>query len=231
MDIASFTGILPAAGIGARMGSSVPKQYMQLIGQTLLEHSAAALLQDPRIERIVVALHPDDIHFSTLALAQHPRVRTVVGGETRAQSVLSALQSLSGVTDHLVVVHDAARPCLSAADLAAVLNAAMRLPEQGAILASQVRDTMKLGGEHGIEATVPRANLWHALTPQVFLLNALRHNLLSAIEAGVEITDEASAMEWAGIKPQLVSGTADNIKVTRPDDMLWAEWWLQRHSG
>jgi 2-C-methyl-D-erythritol 4-phosphate cytidylyltransferase len=212
------------------MGSSVPKQYMQMVGQTLLEHSAAALLQDPRIERIIIALHPDDVHFSSLALAQHPRVHTVVGAETRAQSVLSALQSLSGDRDHLVVVHDAARPCLSAVDLAAVLDAAVRLPEQGAILASQVRDTMKRGTAEGIEATVARSNLWHALTPQVFLLNALRHNLRSAIDAGVEVTDEASAMEWAGVKPQLVSGTADNIKVTRPDDLLWAEWWLQRHS-
>ncbi|MGX5914277.1 2-C-methyl-D-erythritol 4-phosphate cytidylyltransferase [Aliidiomarina sp. Khilg15.8] len=230
MQTPSFIGILPAAGIGARMDSSVPKQYLHIAGRTILEHSLSALLQDPRIEHIVVALHPEDTHFSDLPLAQDPRVHTVTGGATRAESVLLALRSLPVVTDQLVVVHDAARPCLREQDLEAVMNAAVQSPQQGAILATPVRDTMKRGSTQGIEATVSRENLWHALTPQVFSLELLRHNLQAALDAGTEITDEASAMEWAGLQPQLISGAADNIKVTRPDDLVWAEWWLQRQA-
>lgn len=228
MQTVSFTGILPAAGIGSRMGSDVPKQYLEVAGKTLLEHSLTALFQDARIQRVVVALHPQDNYFHTLPVARDTRVEAVVGGATRAESVLQALRSLAVKTDHLVVVHDAARPCLQRADLAAVLNAAAQSPQAGAILATPVRDTMKRGASGYIVETVARGNLWHALTPQVFALTALHHNLQGALDAGSDITDEASAMEWAGVQPQLVSGAADNIKITRPDDLAWADWWLQR---
>lgn len=230
MQTPSFTGILPAAGIGTRMGSDLPKQYLQIAGRSLLEHSFAALLQDPRVDQVVVALHPEDTHFHKLPLAQNERVLTVTGGQTRADSVLLALRSLPVLANQLVVVHDAARPCLQSCDLAAVMDAAAQSPLQGAILATPVRDTMKRGGAQGIESTVPRENLWHALTPQVFALESLRDNLQAALAAGADITDEASAMEWAGIQPQLVCGAADNIKVTRPADLSWAEWWLQRQT-
>lgn len=228
MQTVSFTGIVPAAGIGSRMGSDVPKQYLEVAGKTLLEHSLAALFQDARIKRVVVALHPQDDHFHTLPVAHDARVATVTGGATRAESVLQALRSLSGNSEHLVVVHDAARPCLQQGDLAAVLSAAAQLPQAGAILATPVRDTMKRGVNRNIVETVARDNLWHALTPQVFALAALQQNLQRALDAGSDITDEASAMEQAGVQPQLVSGAADNIKITRPDDLAWAEWWLQR---
>lgn len=217
-------GIIPAAGIGTRMQLDIPKQYMQIAGQTLLEHSIEALLSDPRIERVIIALHAEDTFFSTFPVAQDERIQTVKGGESRAESVCQAVDYIHQHYDNpeniLCVVHDAARPCLSTDDLASVLNFALANPFQGALLALPVRDTMKRSNL-ACEAikTEERAYLWHALTPQVFLASALRTNLLAAREQGVEITDESSAMEWGGQCPKLISGQPNNIKVTYPHDL------------
>ncbi|MGL5799458.1 MAG: 2-C-methyl-D-erythritol 4-phosphate cytidylyltransferase [Plesiomonas sp.] len=225
-----FIAVIPAAGIGSRMQSSIPKQYLPLQGLTILEHTVQALLRDTRISSVVIALHPDDRWFDTLALRSHPRIRTVTGGNERADSVLAALRSIED-DSAWVLVHDAARPCLHASDLDKLLTFADR-PWQanmpiGAILASPVRDTMKRGNaSHTIDHTVDRTQLWHALTPQMFPSGLLRDCLEKALAEQAVITDEASALEFCGFQPYLVNGRADNIKVTQPEDLELARFYL-----
>ncbi|MBU3824041.1 MAG: 2-C-methyl-D-erythritol 4-phosphate cytidylyltransferase, partial [Candidatus Oceanisphaera merdipullorum] len=217
-----YTAIVPAAGIGSRMAADRPKQYLTLAGATVLEQTLSRLLEHSAIGTIIVAISPHDCWFEQLALAAHPRIKRVLGGAERADTVLNAM---AFVTTDWVLVHDAARPCLHGVDLDAVLKAGCQA--QGAILASRVRDTMKRGdGQGAISASVARDELWHALTPQCFSTDTLRQALSGALAAGVTITDEASAMEWAGFKPQLVEGRSDNIKITRPEDLALASFFL-----
>ncbi|MCF1427460.1 MAG: 2-C-methyl-D-erythritol 4-phosphate cytidylyltransferase [Shewanella sp.] len=229
MEKQQTLAIVPAAGIGARMGADIPKQYLMLGEQCILAYTLDSLLAHPLIDAVVVALHPNDVWFASLPQSRHPKICTVVGGKERADSVLAALNSLTPEVAKYawVLVHDAARPCLHRQDIDKLLAARQRFP-QGAILAMPVRDTMKRAGSHGeIAQTVCRENLWHALTPQMFPVGALAAKLAAALAAGVRVTDEASAMEWAGVKPGLVSGRADNIKVTHPDDLPLAQLFLQ----
>ena len=220
---AAYTAIVPAAGIGSRMAAAVPKQYLPLNGSTLLEQTLAVLLNHSAIKRIIVATAEQDPWFDQLAIAQHPRIMRVLGGAERANTVLNAL---AYVETDMVLVHDAARPCLHQHDLDAVLQAGLQA--DGAILAARVRDTMKRGDGNGrISTSVARDELWHALTPQCFATQPLAQALASALAAGAVITDEASAMEWAGFHPQLVPGRADNIKVTQPEDLDLAHFFLQ----
>lgn len=227
MTSLSFVGIMPAAGIGSRMQSATPKQYLQLAGRTLIEHSLLALLADSRIQKIVVALHPEDEHFCQLTISRDPRIQTVTGGATRAESVCNALRSLEQSDQLLAVVHDAARPCLSVEDLQRLLDQAQQAPQQGAILATPVRDTMKRASAGRVLQTESRTDLWHALTPQVFMASELAAQITAADKANAEITDEASAMERSGVKPALVEGSSNNIKVTQADDLALAAWLLQ----
>jgi 2-C-methyl-D-erythritol 4-phosphate cytidylyltransferase len=212
--------IVPAAGIGARMAAGMPKQYLTLGAQSILGHTLDALLSHPQIAQVIVALHPQDDRFLGLPQAKHPKLLTVIGGDERADSVLAALAAAP--QDAWALVHDAARPCLTHSDIDKLLASTSKFP-QGAILAMPVRDTMKRGDDTGvITHTVDRGQLWHALTPQYFPVADLLANLSAALNAGAVITDEASAMEWAGVFPGLVSGRADNIKVTHPDDLYLA---------
>ncbi|MGL4448537.1 MAG: 2-C-methyl-D-erythritol 4-phosphate cytidylyltransferase [Shewanella sp.] len=218
--------IVPAAGIGSRMGADRPKQYLEIQGQTILAHTLDRLLAHPLIAEVIVALHPQDDFFARLPQAQHPKLVTVIGGGERADSVLAAL--MHAPEQGWALVHDAARPCITHEDIDKLLASRLTFP-QGAILAMPVRDTMKRANLKGeISATVCRDNLWHALTPQLFPLATLRQHLQGALAAGAVVTDEASAMEWAGIAPGLVAGRADNIKVTHPDDIGLAELFLMR---
>ncbi|WP_144210333.1 2-C-methyl-D-erythritol 4-phosphate cytidylyltransferase [Shewanella donghaensis] len=224
-DNQSVIAIVPAAGIGARMGATIPKQYLALGEQSILAHTLDSLISHKNIKQVIVALHPDDTFFGSLSQASHPKVKTVIGGGERADSVLCALNCIdeSSHESPWVLVHDAARPCLTHDDIEKLLHARIEHP-QGAILAMPVRDTMKRsnGSSDIISETVSRENLWHALTPQLFPCSSLQQHLSDALKQGVQITDEASAMEWAGIQPGLVSGRADNIKVTHPDDLQLA---------
>lgn len=221
-----LTAIVPAAGIGSRMGADCPKQYLQLAGQTILEHTLARLLSHPAIERVIVALAPHDPWFESLPVAADPRVIRVEGGAERAFSVLNALQVAEG---EWVLVHDAARPCLTHGDLDALIATAMSCG--GAILGSRVRDTMKRSDAAGnIIATVEREQLWHALTPQMFPTRPLKRALEEGLMLGATITDEASAMERAGFPVRMVEGRADNIKVTRPEDLSLAGLFLSQQA-
>ena len=227
---ATFPGdcaVVPAAGFGRRMQTECPKQYLSIGNKTILEHSVAALLANDRVQRVVIAVSPGDIHFSQLSLASHPQITVVDGGAERADSVLAGLKALADA--QWVLVHDAARPCLHQDDLTRLL-ALSATSRVGGILAAPVCDTMKRAepGTTAIAHTVERNDLWHALTPQFFPRELLLDCLTRALDEGATITDEASALEYCGFHPELVAGRADNIKVTRPEDLALAEFYLTR---
>ena len=222
-----LAAVVPAAGRGSRMGAAIAKQYLPLVGKTIIEHTLEALLALPQLPRIYVALAADDDQFQRLPLARDGRITTVIGGAERADSVAAALALLLADGFDWALVHDAARPCITAAEVATLVARARELGH-GAILASRVRDTMKRAhdGSTQVAETVSRADLWHALTPQLFPARALAAAIAAAGAAGVAVTDEASAMEWRGQPVALVAGSRWNIKVTEPEDLTLAALWL-----
>jgi 2-C-methyl-D-erythritol 4-phosphate cytidylyltransferase / 2-C-methyl-D-erythritol 2,4-cyclodiphosphate synthase len=214
---------MPAAGGGRRFGGELPKQYASLAGRKVLEWSLAPFLADARCVGIVVALGEGDTTFQTLSVAADPRMKCVVGGAHRSDSVRAALSALRCADDHSVLVHDAARPCLASTDIDALLVAAADCDE-GGLLALPMSDTVKRGtGNALVEQTMAREHLWRALTPQLFRVGVLRRALLQAVTRGLVPTDEAQAVEWLGLSPRLISGSALNIKITERSDLLLAE--------
>lgn len=214
--------IVPAAGKGTRFGGEVPKQYLVVDGLPILAHTLHALLSHPGVRGVVVALSADDAHWPGWHEMDGKPVLACVGGESRAESVLAALEALPAEVrvDDFVLVHDAARPNLRHDDLTALLERGRNDPV-GAILAAPVRDTLKRAGDDGgIDGTEPRERLWRALTPQLFRRLQLTRALESARDAGVAVTDEAMAMERQGMRPLLVEGDDDNFKITTPGDLV-----------
>jgi 2-C-methyl-D-erythritol 4-phosphate cytidylyltransferase len=208
--------VVPAAGTGQRMGSAVPKQYLELnSGQTVLGMTMSKL-QSLRPERLVVALHAADTWFDDLHLSGVDRV---VGGENRAASVLSALTAIDARDDDLILVHDAVRPCVRVADINRLIDLA-RDHAEGALLATPVIDTLKRVTDQRVTATVDRSQLWQAQTPQIFRFELLKRALLAAPAA----TDEASAVEALGILPRICRGRADNLKITTNEDLAMARF-------
>lgn len=217
--------IVPAAGSGARFGAGLPKQYQQLAGRPLIARTLALLLAHPAIEGAMVALAADDMHWATLALHFDKPLLTCIGDADRAGSVLAALRALPDdvADDALVLVHDAARPCIRHADLDRLLEAA-ESDAVGALLALPLRDTLKRADAQArVLATEPRERLWRAQTPQAFRRGMLTRALEQARADGIAITDEAMAMEQLGLQPLLVEGSEDNIKVTVAADLALAE--------
>jgi 2-C-methyl-D-erythritol 4-phosphate cytidylyltransferase len=221
-----FWVVIPAAGSGRRMGGGErPKQYLSIAGRTLIEWAAGPFLRRTDCARIVVALAADDPHWAQTSLSACDRVATTRGGGERADSVYAGLEFLRSHAqpDDWVLVHDAARPCLSDEDLASLLNE-LRDDAVGGLLAAPVVDTLKKSDEAGrVEATVPRQQLWRALTPQMFRFDILHWALRSARERGVVVTDEAQAVELLGLQPRLIPGSVDNLKVTTREDLARAE--------
>ena len=230
--------IVPAAARGTRFAAptqgSAPKQYAMLLGATVLEWSLRALLAEPRVHAVVVALARDDAHWPGISLKlDSPKLQTTAGGENRQDSVMNGLEHLApqAAADDWVLVHDAARPCLNAADLGALLDAvgagaaaplaAGAAGVRGAVLAAPIVDTVKRELADHV-ATVDRRGLWRALTPQVFAFAQLRHALRQAALAGVAVTDEAQAIERMGLRPTLVPGSPFNVKITRGSDLATA---------
>lgn len=222
--------VIPAAGSGARMGAPRPKQYLPLAGRTVIEHSMARLAALHGVAGVVVALAEDDAYWPALKPGLTVPVQRVTGGSERCHSVLAALTWLLGVADahDWVLVHDAARPCVRRADLQRLIDALADHPV-GGLLAVRARDTKKRADATGrILETVDRTDLWKAQTPQMFRLAALHAALSAAVAAGAMVTDEASAMERIGQMPQLVEGHSDNIKITRPEDLVLAEFYISQ---
>lgn len=224
---ARLYALVPAAGAGSRMAASLPKQYLTLRGSTVAEHTLSRLLAFAPIQQIVVATSASDLWWPQLGIAHHKRIRSVLGGDTRAHSVLNGLQALKEVAGERdwVLVHDMARPCVRLSDIESLLR---ECGPEGAILATSITDTVKRADQQHILATVPRQQLWRALTPQLFPLYALCDALASALADGADITDEASAMERIGVQPRLVAGQPDNIKITLPSDLPLAGFYLDR---
>ena len=225
--------VIPAAGTGARMGSKIPKQYMELAGATLLEHSVRALLACEQITGLVVVLHPQDALASTLAVMRDKRVTTSKGAEHRSGSVLAGLEALASRAspDDWVLVHDAARPCLRLQDVGRLIDT-VSASGTGGLLAEPIVDTVKRAGDAGlVDCTLDRDHLWRAQTPQMFRLGALNAALTEAHRQGWVITDEASAMEMNGYPVQLVAGDSGNLKVTVPADLPLAAWYLGQRDG
>ena len=217
-----LTAIVPAAGIGSRMGADCPKQYLTLAGKTILEHTLGCLLSHPAIARVIVALAPHDEWFEQLAVAADPRVLRVEGGSERAYSVLNALHVVEG---KWVLVHDAARCLVTPAQIEALM-AACTGDAVGGLLALPLPDTLKAAtADARVAATLDRSDKWLAQTPQMFRIGMLQHALAQATDL---VTDEASAIEAQGHAPLLVPGGAQNFKVTYPDDFALAEAVLAR---
>ena len=219
-----YFALIPAAGVGARMGSVIPKQYGQIAGKSLLQYVMETFAATPEIEHVYVVVSPDDAYIASLPAV--PRTTILFcGGATRQASVTNGLAAMAAEVkpQDWVLVHDAARPGLTV-DLIVRLIAAVSNDPVGGLLALPVADTIKRSNTEGRALeTVPRDRLWAAQTPQMF-----RHAaLLDALRKVTEITDEASAFEALGLQPRLVEGSARNFKVTRPEDMLLAERYLK----
>lgn len=234
----SLIAIVPAAGTGSRAGGgdgALPKQYRLLNGQPMLRWSVLALLADPRIDQVRVVVAPDDTLAAT-ALQGLPRtVWRACGGPSRAATVLAALLDCQLAKEDRVLVHDAARPGLPADALARLIDHGLSAPD-GALLAMPVADTVKQARESTgavmtvaqVQASVPRADLWLAQTPQLFPALQLLYALQAANGDYSSITDEASAMEAVGFQPGLVPGSVRNFKVTWPEDFGLMAKWLEK---
>ena len=226
-----FWVIIPAAGIGRRMRTDIPKQYLPLAGRTVIEHTLHRLSLHPAIAEIVVVLAEEDQWWHKLHLDSVARpVRTVSGGAERCHSVLCGLHALvsRAEDDDWVLVHDAARPCVRPGDIETLISQCREEPA-GGLLALPMHDTVKLADDSGrVVQTVDRRALWRALTPQMFRYGVLRRALQDAIDIQQLVTDEAMAIEQAGQPVKLVEGHADNIKITQPEDLAIAAFFLEQ---
>jgi 2-C-methyl-D-erythritol 4-phosphate cytidylyltransferase len=226
----SYSAVVPAAGSGRRFGAAVPKQYLMLHGKTVLEHSLELMLKVQRLQRIVVVLSPDDSHWRKLPIFSDSRVVTVDGGEERCHSVLNGLRWLaeSPGPSEWVLVHDVARPCCPLADIERLLDQLVQHPV-GGLLAVPASDTIKrVDATRQITETVDRSWLWQAQTPQLFRYRFLLDALSHCLGLGMTVTDEAQAMEALGWQAQVIEGSKRNIKITRPEDLALAEFFLQQ---
>ncbi len=223
--------VVPAAGVGARMGADCPKQYLPLLNKTVIEHTLSRLLAIQDVAGIYVALSPQDTLWQQLPIAEHPFIHRVDGAAERAGSVLNALIALADVAsdDDWVLVHDAARPCVSLEDIESLIHYTVG-HSVGGILGVPVSDTLKNVAEGHVLSTVNRSALWHAQTPQLFRLTLLRECLQRALAVGAAITDEASAVEMFNYKPLIVKGSGSNIKITYPEDLAIAGFLLQQNN-
>ncbi|MBF7682721.1 2-C-methyl-D-erythritol 4-phosphate cytidylyltransferase [Acinetobacter sp. B5B] len=214
--------VIPAAGSGNRFSKTQLKQYQKIQNKTVLEHSVDAIFQLP-LEGCVLAVHEHDTEIQKIQFNVPEKIHLCVGGAERVNSVLNALYYLSEIAtlDDWVLVHDAARPCVHKESLINLMNE-VYLHSSSAILATPVRDTLKKTTANNIDHTVPRDNLWQAQTPQMAQLG----RLIEALEQGLthqrSITDEASALEAMGESVRVVTGRADNIKITYPEDLNFA---------
>jgi 2-C-methyl-D-erythritol 4-phosphate cytidylyltransferase len=228
----NYWAVVPAAGVGKRMGVAIPKQYLQLHGRTVIEQTLGRLCAHPQIQAVVVALGADDELWPTIqpTLLHQNKLLTTIGGAERCHSVYNGLLKLEdrASDDDWVLVHDAARPCLHHNDIDRLIATLADHPV-GGLLGVPVADTMKRTNEQGeVIATVSRDNLWRAMTPQMFRYSLLKQALADALNANVMVTDEAAAIERAGHTPRMVECRADNIKITRPEDLTLAEMYLAR---
>lgn len=221
--------VIPAAGLGLRMGADAPKQYLKIVGIPILEHTINNLAKFPQIEKIIVAIQPEDNYWPAISLTHPQKIITTIGGRERIHSVLHGLHALTKFAkkEDWVLVHDAVRPCLPEQDFLSLIEACQDHPV-GGILGVPVRDTLKkVSANSIIEKTIDRENLWGAQTPQMFRYQLLIDALNHALQNKIKITDESSAVELMGHQPLIVQGSIQNLKITYPEDLWIAEKFLQ----
>jgi 2-C-methyl-D-erythritol 4-phosphate cytidylyltransferase len=227
----NFWAVVPAAGVGKRMNADRPKQYLELAGKTVIEHTLLRLLSAEVFTAVAVAISEEDPYWPDLDVSAHKKIITAAGGKERADSVLSALKAIRTVAsdDDWVLVHDAARPCITTIDIHHLIDS-LKTDEIGGILALSSHDTLKsVQGDNIIVGTLDRSHIWRALTPQMFRYGLLK-NALEVAEGNAAITDEASALELQGMQPKIVEGRPDNIKITRPEDLALAQFYMEHQN-
>lgn len=225
-------GLIPAAGIGKRMGSAIPKQYLKLHDREVLAWTLEAIQRSGELSAVVLVLNPDDQYFAGHLAREFPEVICVSGGNERLNSVARGLDKIAelGKDEDWVLVHDAVRPCVRKEDISKLI-AELAGHETGGILASPVRDTLKHSDANGqVRETLPRELYWLAATPQMFRLHKLRAAIRALEEKNAIATDEAAAIEQMGWPVQLVAGRSDNIKITAPEDLPLAEFLLREQA-
>lgn len=219
--------VVPAAGRGERFGGPLPKQYQPLHGKPMLQWTLERLAAHPRIAGLCVVVAADDAHWHAPTTLNGKPVRSATGGAKRADSVLAGLSALPGDVgpENFILVHDAARPCISAADISRLIDVAGAAG--GGLLGAPLHDTLKRSNTDGrVAATEARESRWRALTPQLFRRGDLAAALMDAARAAVSVSDESMAMERVGHQPLLVEGSAGNIKVTTHAELAFAEYLL-----
>ena len=223
-----YWGLIPAAGTGVRMNAGAPKQYLEISGRTILEHTMCRMLGCQAISGLVVCVAADDKHWQSICLADKRVLPSATGGATRAESVVNGLVALGKVAsqDDWVLVHDSVRPCVTLEHIRRLFRAVLAT-DAGGLLALPVVDTLKkIDGLH--VSTQPRQVYWLAQTPQIFRFALLHEALTQAKANNVDITDESSAIELLGYDPVLVEGARENIKITMQEDLALAEFYLRR---
>ncbi len=229
-DNASYWVVIPAAGIGTRMGVDKPKQYITINDKTIIEHTLDCFIQREEIEKITVAIAKTDTQWPTLTVARHEKIVAVEGGDERCLSVLNCLRALSDLADDddWVLVHDAARPGLNQSAIDRLMIN-LHTHDVGGILAVPCRDTIKRADATGkIDKTLDRGSLWQAQTPQMFKYAKLLAAAEDALAKKIVVTDESMAMERLGYKPVLVQGHQENIKITHQDDLQYLQSYFDR---
>ncbi len=223
-----FWAIVPAAGVGKRMQADRPKQYLELAGKTVIEQTLLRLLQADVFAGIAVAVSEEDPYWPELEVSRHKNIIAAPGGKERADSVLSGLKTIREQASDAdwVLVHDAARPCITAADIHHLIDSLVD-DEVGGILALASPDTLKQVQGKCITGTLDRSNIWRALTPQMFRYGMLK-TALEQSQGNPAITDDASALELQGLQPKIVEGRPDNIKITRPEDLALAQFYMEQ---
>ena len=223
--------IVPASGVGARMNAKKPKQYLRLEnGLSVLDQALETLLGIVQIKGCVVAIAQDDTEFKKSTFANHKKLlATAVGGKQRFHSVISALNVLRPFAkdEDWVLVHDAARPCVKANEVIKLIEQLKNNPV-GGLLATQVVDTIKKSHGNIVESTLDRSKLWQAQTPQMYRFGVLSKALNNVVKNNLMITDEASSIEHLGLESVLVSASKSNLKITTPEDLDLANFYLKK---
>lgn len=225
--------IVPAAGVGKRMGAEVPKQYLSICGKTILHHTLERLGRVRALSGLVLVLRPDDKTPISAEVPESLSVRIARGGEERCNSVLNALKILESelASDDWVLVHDAARPCFRPSEVDGLIDVVAN-HDVGGLLAAPVSDTLKRADDQGeVAGTVDRTELYRALTPQIFRFHVLNRALQLAADQNRIVTDDSAAIESLGLSPVIVPGSTDNIKITEESDLLLAEVIMQQQNS
>ena len=225
--------VIPAAGVGKRMQANVAKQYLNINNQTVLQHTVEQFINLAFVKGILVAVSEHDDTFTTLSFSNKNKVQHCIGGQERFETVLNTLDYFqSTIAPHeWVMVHDAARPCVTQQDIEKLYQECKN-HEVGGILATPVKDTLKQSlADQTIAKTVDRDKMWHAFTPQMFRYQNLVNAIENSIMDGLLITDDASAFENLNLHPKLVEGREDNIKITRPSDLDYATWLITQRQN